>query len=68
MSLMPLVLAGVGLAVVMDSWRDLARRLGARVLDIEPETSLDIALVTRCGTLSPAAAAFVTAATSDSAR
>ena len=63
-SLMPLVLAGVGLAVVMDSWRDLARRLGARVLDIEPETSLDIALVTRRGTLSPAAAAFVTAATS----
>jgi DNA-binding transcriptional LysR family regulator len=63
-SLMPLVLAGVGLAVVTDSWRDLAGRLGARVLDIEPENTLDIALVTRRGILSPAAAAFVTAATS----
>ncbi|MFJ9908094.1 LysR family transcriptional regulator [Streptomyces sp. NPDC101152] len=63
-SLMPLVLAGVGLAVVMDSWRDLARQLGARVLDIEPETTLDIALVSRRGSLSPAAAAFVTAALS----
>lgn len=63
-SLMPLVLAGVGLAVVMDSWRDLARRLGARVLDIEPEAGLDIALVSRRGSLSPAAAAFVTAAIS----
>ncbi|MFM9582404.1 LysR family transcriptional regulator [Streptomyces caniscabiei] len=61
-SLMPLVLAGVGLAVVMDSWRDLARQLGARVLDIEPESTLDIALVS----LSPAAAAFVTAAISAS--
>ncbi|MFF7795916.1 LysR substrate-binding domain-containing protein, partial [Streptomyces sp. NPDC007991] len=63
-SLMPLVLAGVGLAVVTDSWRDLAGRLGARVLDIEPENTLDIALVARRGILSPAAAAFVTAATS----
>jgi hypothetical protein len=59
-----LVLAGVGLAVVMDSWRDLARRLGARVLDIEPENTMDITLVARRGVLSPAAAAFVTTATS----
>ncbi|GAA0592602.1 LysR family transcriptional regulator [Streptomyces crystallinus] len=61
-SLMPLVLAGVGLAVVTESWRELAGRLGARVLDIEPQTTLDIALVSRRGGLSPAAAAFVTAA------
>ncbi|GCB43050.1 D-3-phosphoglycerate dehydrogenase [Streptomyces sp. NL15-2K] len=32
-SLMPLVLAGAGLAVVTDSWRAVARRLGSRVLD-----------------------------------
>ncbi|ELS58980.1 hypothetical protein STVIR_0040 [Streptomyces viridochromogenes Tue57] len=38
--------------------------MGARVLDIEPENTLDIALVARRGILSPAAAAFVTAATS----
>ncbi|MFI1104608.1 LysR family transcriptional regulator [Streptomyces melanogenes] len=63
-SLMPLVLAGVGLAVVTESWREVARRLGARVLDVEPETTLDIALVSRRGGLSPAAAAFVTAAVS----
>lgn len=61
---MPLVLAGVGLAVVTDSWRDVAQRLGARVLDVEPKATLDIALVSRRGSLSPAAAAFVTAATS----
>ncbi|MFD9794133.1 LysR family transcriptional regulator [Streptomyces sp. NPDC059070] len=61
-SLMPLVLAGVGLAVVTDSWREVARRMGARVLDIEPETTLDIVLVGRRGQLSPAAAAFVATA------
>ncbi|WP_369383323.1 LysR family transcriptional regulator [Streptomyces sp. cg36] len=61
-SLMPLVLAGVGLAVVTDSWREVARRMGARVLDIEPETALDIVLVGRRGQLSPAAAAFVATA------
>ena len=42
----------------------LSRLVGARVLDIEPENTLDIALVARRGILSPAAAAFVTAATS----
>lgn len=62
-SLMPLVLAGVGLAVVTDAWQDVVRRLGARLLDIEPEATLDIALVSRRGILSPAAAAFVRAAT-----
>jgi hypothetical protein len=49
--------------VVTDAWRDVVRRLGARVLDIEPEATLDIALVSRRGILSPAAAAFVRAAT-----
>ncbi|MEU8687854.1 LysR family transcriptional regulator [Streptomyces sp. NPDC048665] len=64
-ALLPLVLAGVGLAVVTDSWRDVARALGARVLDIEPRTTLDVALVSRRGILSPAAAAFITTATRD---
>jgi DNA-binding transcriptional LysR family regulator len=61
-SLMPLVLAGVGLAVVTDAWRDVIRRVGVRVLDIEPEATLDIALVSRRGSLSPAAAAFLAVA------
>ncbi|MFI6642584.1 LysR family transcriptional regulator [Streptomyces sp. NPDC050504] len=58
-ALLPLVLAGVGLAVVTESWRDLARRAGAEVLDIEPATALRIGLVSRRGSLSPAAAAFL---------
>ncbi|MBW5420976.1 LysR family transcriptional regulator [Streptomyces sp. BG9H] len=57
-ALLPLVLAGVGLAVVTDSWREIARRTGADVLDIEPATALHVALVSRRGVLSPAAAAF----------
>ncbi|WP_282792494.1 LysR substrate-binding domain-containing protein [Streptomyces sp. CC224B] len=57
-SLLPLVLAGVGLAVVTEAWRETARRTGARVLDIEPATALRVALVSRRGGLSPAAAAF----------
>ncbi|MEV0445919.1 LysR family transcriptional regulator [Streptomyces spectabilis] len=71
-ALLPLVLAGVGLAVVTDSWREFARQAGTRVLDIEPATTLDIALVSRRGVLSPAAAAFAAAAvesrTTDEAR
>ncbi|MFE0103560.1 LysR family transcriptional regulator [Streptomyces sp. NPDC059009] len=57
-ALLPLVLAGVGLAVVTESWREIARRTGAVVLDIEPATALCVSLVSRRGVLSPAAAAF----------
>ncbi|MFD4632356.1 LysR family transcriptional regulator [Streptomyces sp. NPDC058284] len=58
-ALLPLVLAGVGLAVVTESWRELARQAGASVLDIEPATALQIGLVSRRGLLSPAAVAFL---------
>ncbi|WP_320783477.1 LysR family transcriptional regulator [Streptomyces sp. CRN 30] len=61
-SLLPLVLAGAGLAVVTESWRDLARRAGAHVLDIEPATALSVGLVSRRGLLSPASSAFLAAA------
>ncbi|MGI5336114.1 LysR family transcriptional regulator [Streptomyces sp. CA-181903] len=67
-SLLPLVLAGVGLAVVTESWRDIARRTGADVLDIEPATALTVSLVSRRGVLSPAAAAFWSAAAVPAAR
>ncbi|MFC6880425.1 MULTISPECIES: LysR family transcriptional regulator [Actinomadura] len=60
-SLLPLVLAGVGVAVVTEAWRGMAEQAGARVLDIEPESSLDIALVSR-GELSPAAQQFIACA------
>ncbi|KFG71304.1 LysR family transcriptional regulator [Streptomyces mutabilis] len=61
-ALLPLVLAGVGLAVVTESWRNLAHRAGARVLDIEPATVLNVGLVSRRGPLTPAASAFLATA------
>ncbi|MFF0966989.1 LysR family transcriptional regulator [Streptomyces sp. NPDC003703] len=57
-ALLPLVLAGVGLAVVTESWRGIAQKTGAEVLDIEPATALRVSLVSRRGVLSPAAAEF----------
>lgn len=62
-SVLPLVLAGVGLAVVTDSWRGLAERAGALVLDLEPSPVLRIGLISRKGRLSPAAQAFLDCAT-----
>lgn len=61
-AILPLVLAGVGLAVVTESWRTMAERAGALVLDIEPESTLRIALVGRRAERSPAADAFLTCA------
>ncbi|MFC9425737.1 LysR family transcriptional regulator [Streptomyces sp. NPDC056987] len=61
-AILPLVLAGVGLAVVTESWRVMAERAGARVLDIEPRTTLSIGLVSRRTGLSRAAEAFVATA------
>jgi LysR substrate binding domain len=61
-AILPLVLAGVGLAVVTDSWRAIAERTGARVLDIEPKSTLTIGLISRRTELSPAARAFVSSA------
>ncbi|MEO3744469.1 LysR family transcriptional regulator [Plantactinospora sp. B5E13] len=59
---LPLVLGGVGLAVVADSWSRLARRSGALVLDLEPAAYLEVAFVTRRAPLTPAADAFLTCA------
>ncbi|MCE7002698.1 LysR family transcriptional regulator [Kibdelosporangium philippinense] len=58
-SILPLVLGGVGLAVVTESWAPLARQAGADVLDLEPAAYLNIALVSRKAWLSPAAEAFI---------
>lgn len=57
-AILPLVLGGVGLAVLADSWAPLARQAGAVVLDLEPAAYLHIAVVNRQARLSPAAAAF----------
>ncbi|MER5258197.1 LysR family transcriptional regulator [Streptomyces sp. NPDC002855] len=61
-AILPLVLARVGFAVVTDSWRTMAERAGALVLDIEPKTTLQIALVSRRAEQSPAAQTFLTCA------
>jgi DNA-binding transcriptional LysR family regulator len=59
-SILPLVLAGVGHAVLPSSWTPLAQRSGARVRRIEPTALLRITLIFRTGILTPAAQAFVT--------
>ncbi|MFI2471389.1 LysR family transcriptional regulator [Streptomyces globisporus] len=65
-AILPLVLAGLGLAVVTDAWRELARQAGVRVLDLEPRTSLRVTLVSRHGATTAAAKAFLrTALTED---
>ncbi|MFJ6983136.1 MULTISPECIES: LysR family transcriptional regulator [unclassified Streptomyces] len=66
-AILPLVLGGVGLAVVTEAWRDLAERAGARVLDLEPRTLLHVALVSRPAALTPAARAFLDAVPEDTA-
>ena len=58
-SVLPLVLAGAGFAVVTDAWRDLAERAGALVLDLAPTDHLDVALISRRGPLTAGAQAFV---------
>ncbi|MFJ9381777.1 LysR family transcriptional regulator [Streptomyces sp. NPDC101455] len=66
-AILPLVLAGVGLAVVTDAWRELARQAGVLVLDLEPRTSLRVTLVGRHGTTTPAAEAFLRTVLTDAA-
>jgi DNA-binding transcriptional LysR family regulator len=58
-SVLSLVLAGIGEAVMPSSWAPLARRAGALVRHIESGAVLRIALVSRTTTLTPAARAFV---------
>ncbi|MFJ3899797.1 LysR family transcriptional regulator [Streptomyces sp. NPDC090083] len=62
-SILPLVLKGVGFAVVTDAWRQLAERAGALVLDLEPRAVLKVALVSRRSELTPAARACLDLAT-----
>jgi len=60
--LLPLVLSGVGAAVVADSWRPLADAVGLQVRRLAVDDALDVALVWQRHRLSPAAAAFVAVA------
>lgn len=63
-SILPLVLQGVGLAVLPSAWAPLARRAGARVARIDSPARLHVALISRSAPLTPAAQAFLTAARS----
>lgn len=58
-ALLPLVLAGVGVAVVADSWAALARAAGLAVRALEIEETLHIGFVVPESRISPAAAAML---------
>ena len=57
-SILPLVLQGVGLAVLPAAWVPLARRSGLRLARIEHPARLHVALLSRAAPLTPVAAAF----------
>lgn len=57
-AVLPLVLAGVGVAVLSESWRQLALDAGAVVRDLDSAEVLHVCLVHRAGRLSPAAREF----------
>ncbi|MCE3554563.1 LysR family transcriptional regulator [Pseudonocardia sp. RS11V-5] len=67
-AMLPLVLGGVGMAVLPDSWRELAERAGARVVELEPPAHLEIAYVSRTGAVTAAARAFLEQATLETHR
>ncbi|GAA1905404.1 LysR substrate-binding domain-containing protein [Nocardioides lentus] len=58
-SVLPLVLAGVGLALVPDSWSALARAAGAAVHPLADSPELAVRLVHRSAHLTPAAQALL---------
>ncbi|MER6415032.1 LysR family transcriptional regulator [Streptomyces humidus] len=58
-SILPLVLSGVGIAVLPASWTRLARRCGAVVASIEPTAHLHVAMISLPAHLTPGARAFL---------
>ncbi|MDQ0821336.1 DNA-binding transcriptional LysR family regulator [Arthrobacter sp. V4I6] len=58
-SILPLVLAGVGHAVMPSSWAPTAHKAGLRTLLIEPVSYLNVAILSRKDGLTPAATAFL---------
>lgn len=61
-SILPLVLSGVGHAVMPSSWTDLAFHSGLRTLRIDPTSVLHVSIISRADHLSAAALAFWTVA------
>jgi len=62
-SILPLVLGGVGHAIMPSSWEPLAAHAGLRTLQVEPVSYLHVAVVARTDALTPAAQAFMQVAT-----
>ncbi len=58
-SILPLVMSGVGHAVLPSSWEPLAHRLGLHTLAIEPVSVLHVAVLSRSSGLTPMAKAFL---------
>lgn len=58
-SILPLVLSGLGHAVMPSSWKPIATRMGARVRLIEPVSHLRVVIVSRASRMTPAAQAFL---------
>ena len=58
-SILPMVMSGVGHAVMPSSWAPLAHRSGLRTLSIEPRSVLHVALLSRSSGLTPMAKAFI---------
>lgn len=61
-SVLPLVLAGLGHAVLPSSWSPLARQAGLRTARIEPAVLLHVCALSRAAELTPAARAFLAVA------
>ena len=61
-TILPLVLSGVGHAVMPSSWVPLAAQAGLRTLRIEPTSNLYVSVISRIENLTPAATAFLTVA------
>jgi DNA-binding transcriptional LysR family regulator len=67
-ALVPLVLAGAGVALVPVSLADIGERLGCAVASIDPDVGRAVSIVHRRATMTPAATAFVALAVSLSER
>ncbi|MGK9220565.1 MULTISPECIES: LysR family transcriptional regulator [unclassified Microbacterium] len=61
-SILPLVIRGIGHAVMPASWTPLAEHAGLRTLRIDPPTLLHVSVISRMDHLSPAARAFLAVA------
>ncbi|GAA1412772.1 LysR family transcriptional regulator [Glutamicibacter uratoxydans] len=61
-SVLPLVLAGVGHAILPEAWAPMARSAGLHVVELEPAVQLHISLISRRTGLTPVARKFLDAA------